>query len=317
MPARGHERFTVLVVPHSARPTAALRLSSRAIQILCAGLIVAFFSLTVFAARYAQLVSYMHELRDLRMLTVAQEEQLKLLQGTASELRDRLGDLAQLDRELRQLLSLEPPPTPIEELLAASKSVTIAKGPSTSATGSSATVTTLAVETSLMSKAGYLTDSFAVLREEMEDRVASLEDLRVAAAEQLAYDAARPSIWPANGYITSGYGYRTAPIGGYRQFHPAVDIAAPVGTPVVATGDGRVVFSGWKHDLGNTVMIDHGYDFRTLYAHVARVVVVVGDRVKKGQVIAYVGSTGRSTGPHLHYEVHLRGKETNPRPYLR
>ena len=169
MPARGHERFTVIFVPHSARPTAALRLSSRTIQILCAVLIVAFFSLTVFAARYAQLVSYMHELLDLRMLTAAQEEQLRLLQGTASELRERLGDLAKLDTELRQLLSLDPPTTPIEELLTARKSVTIAKGPSVSLSSMDATATTLAVEASLMAKAGYLTDTFTVLREEMEE----------------------------------------------------------------------------------------------------------------------------------------------------
>jgi len=316
MPARGHERFTILLVPHSSRPSVAIPLSSRMVQVVCAVLIVAFFSLTVFAARYAQLASYLDELRELRVLTVAQEERLKLLQSTATELSDRLRDLAKLDDELRQLLSLEPAPTRVEQLLTGSRPVTIAGGPPSS-TPDAAVSSSAVLETSLLAKAGYLADAFAVLREEMEERVTSLEDLRVAAVEHLAYEAARPSIWPTNGYITSGYGYRSAPFGGYRQFHPAVDIAAPVGTPVVATGDGRVTFSGWQHDLGNTVIIDHGYNFETLYAHVAKVVVAVGDHVQKGQVIAYVGSTGRSTGPHLHYEVHLRGKHVNPRPYLR
>lgn len=315
MPARGDERFTLLVVPHSARPSVSVALSTRVMQVVSTVLIITFVSLAVFAARYTQLVSHLDELRDLRALVAVQEEQLQVLQSTAADFEQRLYDLAALDSELRGLLNLEPAPAPVDALLADARSVTIAKGPSMSETPTESP-SALAVETSLMAQAGYLADSFIVLQEEMEERIDSLEGVRATAAEQMAYEAAKPSIWPTNGYISSGYGYRTAPFGGYRQFHPAVDIAAPIGTPVVATGDGRVTFSGWQHDLGNTIIIDHGFDFETLYAHVAKVCVAVGDQVKKGQVIAYVGSTGRSTGPHLHYQVHLRGRHVNPRPYL-
>ncbi|MDP2871278.1 MAG: M23 family metallopeptidase [Bacillota bacterium] len=315
MPRRGQERFTVKLIPHSAGPVAEWNTNSRTIQACCVVLILVFLSLTVFAARYAQMVSYVHELRDLRLLTQLQDEQLRVLAESTTQLHTRLTELARLDTELRQMLRLEAPLPPVDKLLAANPSFTVAGAPASDA-GSTYLPSTMAVETSLSAMAGYLSGSLDVLREEMEYRITSLDGLRVAAAEKLAYDAARPSIWPTQGRVTSRYGYRIAPFGGARQMHPAIDIGAPVGTPVVATGDGRVAFTGWRSDLGNTVMIDHGYGFETLYGHVSKPAVAVGDRVKKGQVIAYVGSTGRSTGPHLHYEVHVRGGHVNPALYL-
>ncbi len=317
MPSRGQEEFTVLLIPHSARPMGTMRLSSRTVQVCCIALIITFMSLTVFAARYAQMVAHLHELRDLRILTQVQDEQLQTLSQSASELEARLTQLAELDAELRHMLKLDvaASQTPVDALLAESRSVSVAK--SEVGGGGTQDAYNLTVETSVLTGVGALAGTMEVLQQEMEQRLTSLEELQVAAAEKLAYDAARPSIWPTQGVITSRYGYRTSPFGGARQFHPAVDIGAPVGTPVVATGDARVIFTGWKVDLGNTVILDHGYNFRTLYGHVSKVAVDVGDRVKKGQVIAYVGSTGQSTGPHLHYEVHLRGADVNPTSYLR
>jgi murein DD-endopeptidase MepM/ murein hydrolase activator NlpD len=318
MPNRGQEKFTVLLIPHSAKPMAAMRLSSYAVQACCVALIITFLSLTVFAGRYAQMVAHLHELRDLRFLTQVQAEQLQALTHSASQLQERLQQLAELDTELRQMLRLgnAPPSTDVQTLLAASQAVTIAALPGSSSAG--LPLERLTVQTNTVASAGLLAGTLELLQQEMESRLVSLEDVQVAAADKLAYDAARPSIWPTYGRITSRYGYRDAPMGGnYREMHPALDIAAPIGTPVVATGDGRVIFTGWKSDLGNTVILDHGYNLRTLYGHVAKVAVEVGDRVKKGQVIAYVGNTGRSTGPHVHYEVHLRGKQVNPMPYLR
>ncbi len=98
--------------------------------------------------------------------------------------------------------------------------------------------------------------------------------------------------------------------------HEGVDIAAPVGTPVVATADGIVSFAGPLSDYGNAVYIDHGHGFATFYAHNSRIRVREGQSVKRGNVIAYVGSTGRATGPHVHYEVHLNGAVLNPMKYI-
>jgi len=122
-----------------------------------------------------------------------------------------------------------------------------------------------------------------------------------------------PTIRPVVGRFTSGFGWRTDPLGGDgSEFHRGVDIAAPIGTNVVATGGGTVVFSGWSGSYGHKVIIDHGIGIRTLYAHNSTNLVWVGQQVNRGDVIARVGSTGNSTGPHVHYEVIVNGTRVNP-----
>jgi len=117
----------------------------------------------------------------------------------------------------------------------------------------------------------------------------------------------------ANARVSSPYGYRY--LGG-REFHPGVDLAAPYGSPVYATGTGVVVYSGWKNGYGNFIEIDHGNGYLTRYGHSSRLLVSVGQQLKKNQEIALVGCTGRCTGPHVHYEVLLNGKRQNPATYL-
>jgi murein DD-endopeptidase MepM/ murein hydrolase activator NlpD len=101
------------------------------------------------------------------------------------------------------------------------------------------------------------------------------------------------------------------------EFHPGLDIANNPDTLIYATADGTVRFSGWSHGYGNMVVIDHGYGLSTLYGHTSKALVKTGDRVSKGQVIAYMGTTGRSTGAHLHYEVWRQGKPVNPMSFLK
>lgn len=117
---------------------------------------------------------------------------------------------------------------------------------------------------------------------------------------------------PVSGRITSGYGWRIHPILGTRRFHNGVDIAAPTGTPIRAADAGRVIFAGWKGAYGRTVVIDHGGGWSTLYAHCSRIHVSRGQVVSRGQNIAAVGSTGWSTGPHLHWTVYRNGRTVNP-----
>jgi murein DD-endopeptidase MepM/ murein hydrolase activator NlpD len=121
-----------------------------------------------------------------------------------------------------------------------------------------------------------------------------------------------PFIRPVDGPIVSGFGYRVHPIFRRVKFHYGVDISAPSGTPIRAAADGVVVFAGWRRAYGNTVIVDHGNGIATLYAHCSRVLVNEGEVVKQGQVIALVGSTGLSTGPHLHFEVRRYGEPINP-----
>jgi murein DD-endopeptidase MepM/ murein hydrolase activator NlpD len=128
--------------------------------------------------------------------------------------------------------------------------------------------------------------------------------------------ASTPTTWPVRGWITSSFGQRISPFTGRLQMHEGLDICARPGTPVKATAEGVVIYGGWKSDFGKLVTIDHGYGYRTRYGHLSKIYVKNGQRVKRGETVGAVGSTGRSTGPHLHYEVKVRGLPVNPKTYL-
>jgi len=144
----------------------------------------------------------------------------------------------------------------------------------------------------------------------------SLSEIEGAVKEQEARLKNMPSIWPVQGWVGSGYGYRRDPFTGRREMHPGLDIVAPTGTPVAATASGRVVYAGWKSGWGRCVEIEHGGGIRTFYAHCRSLKVSVGDNVFRGDVIATVGNSGRSTGTHLHYGVLRGGNWVNPDNYV-
>jgi murein DD-endopeptidase MepM/ murein hydrolase activator NlpD len=124
-------------------------------------------------------------------------------------------------------------------------------------------------------------------------------------------------LWPLSGRITSGYGWRRDPFTKRRDFHTGIDIKGPTGRIIRASKAGRVVYSGWMGGYGRVVVIDHGKDYSTLYAHCSSLLVRKGQRVSAGQAIGKVGSSGRATGPHLHFEVRYRNKAMNPLKVLR
>jgi murein DD-endopeptidase MepM/ murein hydrolase activator NlpD len=130
--------------------------------------------------------------------------------------------------------------------------------------------------------------------------------------------AAAGGLWlPVRGVLVSGFGWRDDPFGEGWRFHQGVDVAAPEGAPVAARAEGVVVYAGWAEGYGLVVVLDHGRGYQTLYAHLRRVQVPPGSWVRAGGVIGEVGSTGRSTGPHLHFEVRYREVPVDPLPYLR
>lgn len=128
-----------------------------------------------------------------------------------------------------------------------------------------------------------------------------------------------PSIQPVSGRdlsrVASGYGTRIDPIYGTARFHAGMDFTAKIGTPVYVTGNGTVTYADWRQGYGKCIIVDHGYGFETLYAHLSEYKVRVGQKVVRGEQIAEVGNTGKSTGPHLHYEVHVKGHPDNPAKY--
>jgi murein DD-endopeptidase MepM/ murein hydrolase activator NlpD len=131
------------------------------------------------------------------------------------------------------------------------------------------------------------------------------------------YDrSAMPSLWPVHGQITDGFGKRMDPLSGEEALHTGIDISAPKGTEIEAAGDGVVVETGRESGYGNVIVIDHGYGIETKYGHLSGIYVVAGQEVKRGEVIGTVGTTGRTTGPHLHYEVLVYQTPVNPAQFL-
>lgn len=166
--------------------------------------------------------------------------------------------------------------------------------------------------------------------ESATEKIANLEKLKGAAIteeeqsqrlmeffqDQHTLLASTPSVWPVRGWVTSGFGKRKSPFTGKQTMHAGIDISTKTGTPIAAPADGVVSYSDRKGAYGLVLVIDHGYGYQTFYGHCSKLGKNVGDKVKRGEVVAYVGNTGSSTGSHLHYEVRVRGVATNPTKYI-
>jgi murein DD-endopeptidase MepM/ murein hydrolase activator NlpD len=158
--------------------------------------------------------------------------------------------------------------------------------------------------------------TFGALRDMLGAIENRLDLVRSGVERRQALAAATPSIWPVIGWLSSPYGNRRDPFTGGPDFHPGLDISADYGEPIHATADGIVTTSGTNGSYGNMVEIDHGFGITTRYGHLSRFATTVGRTVHRGDVIGYVGSSGRSTSAHLHYEILLNGQLTNPMKLL-
>ncbi|NOY64538.1 MAG: M23 family metallopeptidase, partial [Nitrospirae bacterium] len=157
-----------------------------------------------------------------------------------------------------------------------------------------------------------------LLKKQIEKTMESVGEIKDYLRQQRDIYFATPMGMPVDkGYISSNFGWRIHPKTHKRLFHTGVDVAAWPGTPVRATADGIVSFAGWSGGSGKLVVIEHGFGYTTCYAHNRKIVVKVGQKVKRGDIIAYVGSTGNTTGPHVHYEVWIDKKPVNPKTFIR
>lgn len=294
-PPAAARAFTLLLVPHSGKEARRWRVPIFLLH-LCAVLgVAAAIGLTWVGLDYLRLRSAAREIQSLRAVNQAQARQIADLAKRAADVEERLNELNELDAQVREMLGLPPAPHPTTGTPGVNKS---RGGPARSA------------------PAAAIQASFANSDAALELARNRLVDLKEKVAEHQRRLAHRPAAWPVRGRITSRFGLRRSPFGAGIEFHEGLDIDAPYGAPVRATGDGRVIFAGWKSGYGQLVVIDHGYGYQTAYGHNSKIRVQVGQAVKRGDVIAYVGSTGRSTGPHLHYEVIYQGQKKDPLDYL-
>jgi len=155
-----------------------------------------------------------------------------------------------------------------------------------------------------------------VLRERIETAMESVADIRKYIAEEKDIYLATPLGWPVAGTLSSPYGHRRHPVRLEERFHTGVDLSVPPATEVKVTAHGIVSFAGWTENSGNVVVVEHGHGFRTAYAHNRKALVRVGQRLSRGDVVGLSGSTGISTGPHVHYEIWKDGRHINPVAFL-
>ncbi len=321
---RGRKLFTVMIIPHSERSVYSFSIHLTTVQVASFVLIALSLSLLIFANIYQDMKANMTELKELRLVNREQRQQLEKLMAETNQLKENLQQLSELDRQIREIIKTSRDFNRVQ--LSTAFQPSTFSNPTAAAGGSEPSGYTTAsilpgddrasqASQDILARAGRLQNDLSAVQKDMTNRVVSFEDLRKELTENQLYQAARPSVFPTNGVITSGFGFRPSPLGFGTEYHSGLDIAAAYGTPIIATGDGKVVFVGWRGGLGRAAVIEHGYGFSTLYGHTQKIIVKVGDRVKKGQTIGYVGSSGRSTGPHLHYEVWMNGKPVNPRSY--
>jgi murein DD-endopeptidase MepM/ murein hydrolase activator NlpD len=159
-------------------------------------------------------------------------------------------------------------------------------------------------------------DTFGAMRDLLFALESRLQLVQPDLERRQALAAATPSIWPAPGWLNDRYGHRADPFTGGSDYHPGLDISADRGDPVVATANGRITAAQRNGSYGNMVVIDHGFGISTRYAHLDSFRVRAGEAVRRGDIVGYAGSTGRSTGTHLHYEVLVYGRHLNPLQFL-
>lgn len=308
------ERFTLLLVSSRGR-SRSVGFSLKSLKVLGWLGVVMITALIGLVTAYRINRRELVQLRYLREVAESQKEQIRSLQDQFSAISERLREAELLEAHIREMLDKE-------GIL-----------PQAFASGGTPLMTTSRTGPVLTSRDGYLsrlmgpedmsralrslTAATGLLEERTLERQRNAEALRDRAEETVAVLRATPSVWPVIGEISSEFGWRLNPFNYYsREYHSGVDIAALWWEPIAATADGTVTFSGYKYGYGWMVIIEHGYGFETLYAHCCRLEVDWGDRVSRGDVIAYVGQSGTATGPHLHYEVHLWGTALDPEGYL-
>jgi len=231
------------------------------------------------------------------------EAQYKVLQRQFNEVQDVLTDLEERDNNLyRVVLQAEPIPFTVRKAIASN---TDYYNQLYDMTNSEIVVSTTKMLNTLKKQIYIQSRSY--------DELVSLTKNREKMLQCLP--AIQPVLNKDLKRMASGYGWRIDPVYHTRRFHEGMDFVAPTGTDIYATGDGTIVNAGWEQGYGNCIVINHGFGYETLYGHLSAIKVRPGQTVKRGDIIGLVGSTGKSTAPHLHYEVHYKGQVMNPQNY--
>lgn len=319
------DRYSVIVVSDETAPVRRFEVLKETVRRVVWGAGISAALLTLCLGDYVRVRIAQTELDRLRVEVVEQREQIATFDTTLEQVTSKLDRISEFERKVRIIANLpgsaatggedvvevggdeaEAEPPIDGEGIPASDGAPAPPPPDARVSRSDTDPPRLDVLQRDAQKLGQVADT-------RERSLAQLADQLESKRDHLA---STPAIWPAKGWMTSTFGFRISPFTNRKQFHAGIDIAGERGTDVVAPARGRVAFTGKRGPLGRSLIIDHGYGMRTVYGHTDEIYVKRGEVVERGQRIASLGSTGRSTGPHLHYVVEVEGKAVNPLDYI-
>jgi len=287
--------YTFIIVPNASSRLHKLRLPIQAVYILATIGIISFFVAVGLGFSFTKMAFKVSDYNSLQAENSELRVEKKNLEVSTKKLSTKLTDLESLSAKLTALL----------------ESDDFLKKRNKNGIGGSKTNYPTADILKEISEVDINT-----LKDRAKDLETNLTVLQQKAEKRALVRRFTPTIWPLKGHIGSGFGTRPDPFGGDSETHLGLDIQGMYGAPVHAPADGVVIFAGRKSDYGNLLIIDHGNGVTTRLGHLSRFRATLGRAVTKGEVVAYVGMTGRTTGPHLHYEVRLNDRAVNPRKYL-
>jgi murein DD-endopeptidase MepM/ murein hydrolase activator NlpD len=297
------DHFTLMIIPGRKSGVKKISVSKVVIRNILIASLVAILAALYVVYDYASIKRDRAELVRLRTQTKEQSQQFRDLAIKIDGFADRMEQLRQFDKKIRILSA---------DQTSRDKKLPLGIGGS----DKEMRVKELLDQDQQKLITG-IRESIAKLNEDANDREKSFTELLNFLHEQKSILAATPSIWPVKGWVTSEFGVRESPFRSGVEFHKGLDISTRFGKEVVAPADGLVIVSAYDPQDGNFIKIDHGRSLATSFAHLSRRALKQGMRVKKGDIIGYVGDTGRSTGSHLHYSVFVNNVPVNPRKYLK
>ena len=296
------DTYTVVILPDPASKPYRFFISKTAAKILTGVASVISLVILGLLVHYVFLTRAMVEYKDLRKEAAIQERQIQSFAIEIVDLKKQMVRLKEMDAKLRVITDFNPP---------TQTAMTIGMG-GAETTGLSEMEIGIPPEELVLKMA----EEVKILRAEASRQELSFAELAQDMTDRRSVWEATPSIWPVRGWLSSGFGKRMSPFTGRLSMHNGIDIATYQNTPIVSPADGVVSHIGYHNRLGRLIKINHGYGVQTMYGHLAKSGVRIGQKVKRGDVIAYVGNTGSSTGPHLHYEIFINGLPVNPIPYI-
>ena len=305
------KKITIVVVPEGPRKIRQIKIPRLWVFSLLLVFLAGSLSLAWVIRDYLLIKRNLPHLSSLEEENSLQRQQISSLAGKLDAINQKMSELKEFDRKVRAMVSLNPSKGEGVEAAGETQQFIGIGGSDSSAGGqNSPTERGHKKLVRMMYRALENLDSDISVQRDEKAELLRLLDRRKSIL------ACTPSVWPTRGWVSSGFGYRISPFTAEKELHHGVDICGRKGSPVIAPADGVVTQVEWDPGYGKMVIINHGYGLSTMYAHLDKVYVKKGQVVRRHQEIAQVGDSGRTTGAHLHYEIHLNGVPVNPLRYI-